>query len=252
MRRIEVFYLSKMNQQRAFYFFRQIYSRMGKIDDKRFHPKLHAFMTALNAFDKTLKANKGPLVDKLDEENLCCNKEWRTLKDLAQQALSGERSDDKRMGKAVLKVMEGSEDPTALTGPEKIDLLKRCIKEIENKTSLEGGSDTDIPDTVARLKRATWAYKQFYDLRNIKAAGECLTRESLEARKKIEVAYYAAVEFLNAMFIYKGADGYEEIIDQINRIIGAENSMASAQDTGGEEDSGEEESPDNPEAAHPA
>ncbi len=218
MKRIEVFYLSRMNQQKTFWFFKQIYNQMEKIEDKRFQPLLHSFVSAFSLFDRSLKPNEGALLEKIETENSNCDKEWKNLKELTRQTISENLSEGKNLAKVIQKVIDNNEDPTTFTGSKKIDLFNKIFSELENKVSLKDNS-TDLCDTLSSLNRAAWAYEQYLEAHNNEMAGKFISRRSLEARKKTEQAYYSAVEFLNAMFIYIGTEGYEKIIDEINRII---------------------------------
>jgi hypothetical protein len=219
MKKIEIFYLSRMSQQQAFWFFKQIYHQMKKIEDKRFQPVLHSFASAFDVFDRSLKPDDGVLVEKIEAENANCNKEWNNLKELAEQTLlNNNQTEGKSFAKVVQKIIDDNDDPTTVSGSKKVDLLTKIFKDIEGKISVKDNTTT-IFDTLCGLSRSCWIYKHYLETRNNELAGRYLTRQSLEARKRIELACYSAVEFLNAMFIYKGTERYDDIIDFINNII---------------------------------
>lgn len=220
---------------------------MIQIDDHRFHPQLNAFEYAIEAFEKTLEpSSELQLKEKMREESSYGDEIWKRFNDAIDDLLNHTTSEHKQIGKNIHKIVSSYDDPSSLSGLKKYSLTTEIIGNLEKKVSAGHMNHVDIYDIVAELKRSCWAYKQYLDAYNLELTGKRLTRESLEARKKAETAYYTVIEFLNAMFIYKGDEEYTEIIDKINEIIDLAKTSPIVLDIHKEETDKEENSKDTP------
>lgn len=223
MKKIEVFYLSKMDQRQAFCFFKEMFNLLVKIDDQKLQSQLSSFENTLEEFDSALNPNSNlELKEKMLMENLSCNETWNRLLDSISDLLQDPDSDLNQIGEKINKIIISHDDPLKLEGIEKCNLLNGIVAHLKKEISSANIKKADISDAIAEIRRSIWAYQQSMDIYISATTGKRLTRESLIARKKAESAYYVIIEFLNAMLVYKGDKEYADIIEKINHIIDME------------------------------
>ncbi len=220
MRRIEAIYLQSITQLRALRFFKDVYNKMGEIDDERFQIILRSYKYSLDLFHRALKTNPGKkLESKIHAENERCDILWDEFIRKTEQLMNDTDLASRQTGNEVNNIFMDSDDIKRFKGVEKINAINTFLEIVSTKLTYKRLEHAGIADHLSELSRSNWVLKQLIDAHALEVTGKCLTRETLQSRKEVEKAFAIIVEFINAMVIYKGTDRYNRIINDINQLI---------------------------------
>lgn len=219
MKRINSAYLSGMSQIRTFRLLKDVYNKLEEIDDERFQVVCRSFRSGLENFHAALNSIPGKeLSQKIARENSQCDHLWNGMRQQAEQLAASTDITNRKVGAELESLLTEPEDITSLSGDEKIKAIECFISKACDRITYDHMDYAGIDTSLSELNRHNWVHKQYMDAFTLEAKGQCITRETLKARREIEKTYASVVEFVNAMVVYRGTSRYDAIIDAVNDL----------------------------------